>query len=360
VVVPCYNYAHYLPACVNSVLDQRDVSVRILIIDDQSPDDTPEVAQALAAADPRVNYVRNEMNLRLIATANRGVMSWATADYVVLLSADDLLTPGALARATALLEVRRDIHMVYGQALIIGEETPADAEDPGDGDYQVIERGEFFRYNCLDGHPVASPAAVVRTSMQQRIGGYDEMLPFASDLDMWLRFASVGPIGVVKQAGAFYRWHSNNASHEFAGKNTIADYAERLRSIEYIYEKMTPKPPELRPLVEQMRRQYALRALWIGGAFAEEDDKKGCEECVAFIDEFAPELRRSSAWIRFEAKRMLGRPGGKALQFLRNRVLGRPTVSEILDQKREWFAREKTFGWWPEGESFRLERAPLE
>ena len=44
IVVPCYNYAHYLEFCVHSVLEQRDVDVRVLIVDDASPDNTAQVA----------------------------------------------------------------------------------------------------------------------------------------------------------------------------------------------------------------------------------------------------------------------------------------------------------------------------
>ena len=75
VVVPCYNYAKYLEFCVRSVLSQRDVNVRVLILDDVSPDNTPEVAGRLAASDGRVTYVRNEANLGLVETANKGVMN---------------------------------------------------------------------------------------------------------------------------------------------------------------------------------------------------------------------------------------------------------------------------------------------
>ena len=67
------------------------------------------------AADPRVEYRRNAQNLGLIATANAG-LAWADGDYVVLLSADDLLVPGALPRATTIMEANPNVGMVYGHA----------------------------------------------------------------------------------------------------------------------------------------------------------------------------------------------------------------------------------------------------
>ena len=115
VIVPCYRYADVLEGCVSSILEQEGVDVRVLILDDCSPDDTPAVASRLAAADARVEYRRNEQNLGLIGTANAG-LEWADGDYVVLISADDVLVPGALARATTVMEANPKVGMVYGHA----------------------------------------------------------------------------------------------------------------------------------------------------------------------------------------------------------------------------------------------------
>ena len=54
VVVPCYNYGHYLPACVGSALNQPGVNVEAIVVDDASPDGSGEVAEQLFADDPRV------------------------------------------------------------------------------------------------------------------------------------------------------------------------------------------------------------------------------------------------------------------------------------------------------------------
>src|SRR5205823_5587035 len=80
VVIPAYNYGHYLPACVRSVTSQRGVDVRVLIIDDASTDDTFAVAQRLAADDRRVEARRHVQNQGHIATYNEGLLAWACAD----------------------------------------------------------------------------------------------------------------------------------------------------------------------------------------------------------------------------------------------------------------------------------------
>ena len=101
VLVPCYKYGHLLRDCVQSVLAHPGVDVRVLILDDASPDSTPEVAAQLVREDGRVSCRRHAVNVGHIETYNEG-LAWATGEYTLLLSADDLLTPGALGRAARL------------------------------------------------------------------------------------------------------------------------------------------------------------------------------------------------------------------------------------------------------------------
>src|SRR4051794_23080155 len=68
VVVPCFNYARYLPQSVQSALDQADVAIDVIVVDDRSTDDSLAVANALAEGDPRVQVVAHEVNQGPVAT----------------------------------------------------------------------------------------------------------------------------------------------------------------------------------------------------------------------------------------------------------------------------------------------------
>jgi len=96
-VVPCFNLAHLLPECVNSILRQSYGDFEVLIMDDLSPDDTAAVAKSFS--DPRVTYVRNDRNLGHLRNYNKGI-SLSRGRYIWLISADDYLRkpvdPGAL------------------------------------------------------------------------------------------------------------------------------------------------------------------------------------------------------------------------------------------------------------------------
>src|SRR6476660_4146864 len=118
VIIPCYKYGHFLEEAVASVLDHQDgVDVRVLIIDDASPDDSAEAARKIAARDPRVEVIVHGANKGNIATFNEGLLDWADGDYCILLSADDRLTPGALRRARDLLDAHPGAGFAYGHAL---------------------------------------------------------------------------------------------------------------------------------------------------------------------------------------------------------------------------------------------------
>ena len=124
-MIPCYNYGHFLEEAVASVLaDEEGVDVRILIIDDASPDDSADVARAIAARDPRVETIVHTVNRGNIATYNEGPLEWADGDYCLLMSADDRLTPGALRRARDLLDANPGVGFVYGRALWVADGAP--------------------------------------------------------------------------------------------------------------------------------------------------------------------------------------------------------------------------------------------
>ena len=108
VVVPCYNYGRFLESCVRSVLEQSLTNVRVLIIDDASSDDSLAIATKLAEEDRRVSVISHAENWGHILTYNQGI-EWACADYFLLLSADDFLLPGALARAATILDGNPDV-----------------------------------------------------------------------------------------------------------------------------------------------------------------------------------------------------------------------------------------------------------
>jgi len=211
VVIPCYNYGHFLTSCVESVLAQQGVNVRALVIDDASPDNTADVGQKLAARHHAVKFRRHDVNKGHIATYNEGLLDWSTADYVVLLSADDMLAPGALERAIRIMAADKSVGMVYGRTLHFHHqrELPESIETTTGFDRFLgttwIEKRLHAGYNVI-----TSPEVVVRGSIQKLVGGYRPELPHSGDLEMWMRIAAISNIAYVRNVQAYYRVHSSS------------------------------------------------------------------------------------------------------------------------------------------------------
>ncbi|MCB0965231.1 MAG: glycosyltransferase family 2 protein [Ilumatobacter sp.] len=210
--IPCYDYGRYLADAVAHALDQDGVRVRILIVDDASTDDTESIGRTLAASDERVRYLRHPVNLGPTATFNDAVR-WASAEYFALVSADDLLAPGALARAADVMERRPEVGLVYGEAVDF-----VDAPDRSSIGDPVVERfsngEEWLTRRCVEAtNTIRSPEAVVRTRVQHHVGGYEQSLPHTHDFHVWLKVAAVSD--VVRLGGpvhAWYRVHGDNLS----------------------------------------------------------------------------------------------------------------------------------------------------
>ena len=262
VVIPCYKYGHFLEEAVSSVLDdQEGVDVRVLIIDDASPDDSAEVARKIAARDPRVEVIVHAANKGNIATFNEGLLEWADGDYCALVSADDRLTPGALRRARDLLDAHPSVGFVYGHALWVMHGAPlADGPDQecGVGPCGLASGGSSIVFRQAE-NPITSPEVVVRTSLQKRVGGYDARLPHAADMEMWMRLAANADVGFIRGVDqAYYRLHQENMRK---GYSRLMDLRERRLVFETVLDRYGETLPDAKGLSDR-----DVPPAWPGGA----------------------------------------------------------------------------------------------
>jgi hypothetical protein len=317
VIVPCYGYADVLEGCVGSVLEQQGVDVRVLIVDDCSPDDTPAVASRLAA-DPRVEYRRNEENLGLIATANAG-LAWADGDYVVLISADDVLVPGALQRATTVMEANPGVGMVYGHAPYWHVGSPPPRLRGRWKGTQVWRGADWIRLRCRSGHNcISSPEVVVRTSVQRAVGGYDPACTHSSDLNMWLRIASISDVARIRGvAQAIYRVNPKGMLR--SAHAPMVDLRERRAGFESFFASSGQRLENAAELRATVGRALARQALWRASraydrGLTEGHDALPVDELVAFALDVCDETQRLREWRGLQVRRRIG--AGRSLLFL--------------------------------------------
>lgn len=297
VIIPCYNYAHYLPAAVESALDQPDVEVSVLIIDDASTDDSAAVATQLAERDQRVEFIRHATNKGHIATYNEGLASTRT-DYLALLSADDLLTPGALKRATDLMEAHPSVGLVYGHPIVFRDDEGRPPPRSGRHTRTVWNGRNWLERMCGAGHNfIYCPEVVMRTSTQHRIGGYDPKLPQSGDMEMWLRAASVADVGRINGADqAYYRVHRTSMQRT-VHKGAIADIEARVAAFDSALAKSgLPDTARLRDLAHASVAVLAVRDLIVSLQGADQGPTPEAEALAALARTVDPAVASTPEW----------------------------------------------------------------
>jgi glycosyltransferase involved in cell wall biosynthesis len=304
VIVPCYRYGHFLRECVESVLAQEGVRVRALVIDDASPDDTRSIGRALAHKDSRVTFRRHEHNAGHIATYNEG-LEWASADYLLLLSADDYLLPGALQRATALLDSHLTMSFVYGHALEWEHLAPRPqvGDETRDGPAERVISGKAFILQSQARSVVATPTAVVRTAAQKKAGGYRPSLPHSGDLEMWWRLACLGEVGVLASSQAVYRRHAINMSHDYLA---IANFEQRAAAVRsFLDHGCLPRgdAAEVRKVLEHDLARYAVDLANNAFILGEDATQNELLRRALALDSH---VRCSLPWLKLACKRLAG------------------------------------------------------
>ncbi len=301
VIVPCYNYARYLEACVRSVLAQRDVQVAVLIIDDCSSDETPEVCRKLAQEDARVGVIRHAVNKGHIATFNEG-LEHTQGDYLVLISADDMLTPGSLARASALMNAHPNVGMVYGCPIPFHDRYVPPANTSGSS-WTVWKGAEWLERSCRAGvNFMRSPEVMLRASVQRSIGGYRPSLPHSSDMNMWLRAAMVADVGYVKGSDqAYYRIHDTNM-HRTVHSGFMYDLKARYDAFLDAFEtqgSLLPERDRLRSMAWQALARIAIRQA-IRVSLGQVREGTSVAQYRQFALRICPEIVGTSEWRRLE------------------------------------------------------------
>jgi hypothetical protein len=242
VIVPCFNYARFLPAAVHSALRQDGVDVEVVIVDDASTDDSVEEAARLAGRDGRVHVIARRRNGGPVASFNDGLAA-AGGEYLIRLDADDLLTPGSVARATALAERYPAVGMVYGHPLhFSSDHSPsgqfASSRLPRHRDratrWDVYSGIEWLELRCRLGvNCITSPEVVMRKSIVDLVGG-QRSLAHTHDMEMWFRLARESDVGWV--GGSDQAWHREHPDSRSARQvDVMTDLHQRAQAFEMLF-----------------------------------------------------------------------------------------------------------------------------
>lgn len=203
VIIPVFNRAVEIRCAVASVLRQRaPVPLDVLVIDDGSDDDTPQVLADLAAADSRVRTIRRD-NGGISAARNTGLDNLlAETEFVTFLDSDDLMAPDRFVTDLAVLIARPEVAITYGNMVITFALDRDNLTVPKNA--EQLELTSVHLACCL-----------YRRSLIETVGRFDDTLKMAEDTDYIFRTFEIGVIFVQTETVChYYLRHPGNISSD--------------------------------------------------------------------------------------------------------------------------------------------------
>jgi len=203
VIMPAFNREKYIAESIKSALSQSFKDFELIIIDDGSTDKTFQIAKSFEK-DPRVRVVKNEKNLGIAKTRNRG-LELAKADLIAPLDSDDVwLDENKLRKQVEFLQINKDYCLLGGGIMHI------------DTDSKHVKKVLFPVYDSvirkiiLQFNPFPQSTLLYRRSVALECGGYSSEYKVADDYDLWLKMGLKYKFTNIPQILAGYRIHGGN------------------------------------------------------------------------------------------------------------------------------------------------------
>jgi glycosyltransferase involved in cell wall biosynthesis len=212
VVIPTYNYSHFILDAVKSVLAQDVSDLEIIIVDDGSTDNTYDV---LTSYRDRVIYVYQE-NAGLSAARNNGIRR-STGEFILFLDSDDILGPSSLASQVRYLERNPSASVAVCKNKLFREQNRNGQPKPF-GSWALYRKNLAVHLCYLN---IAPPHAFIfRRQAIIETGWFDHKVDTCADYDFWLRAAVRGFVPHYNPSGSiYYRRHPESMSADLKNQH---------------------------------------------------------------------------------------------------------------------------------------------
>lgn len=257
VLMPVYNAERYVAQAVESILNQTFRDFEFLIIDDGSTDRSLSILKRYAAQDARICLV-SRSNAGYVSALNE-MLGQSRGKYIARMDADDVALPDRFQHQISFLEQHPGVVCVGGAFELIDHKGRfLIALKIGTTDAEIQQA-------ALAGHgSICHPTAVMRRSALLKIGGYDESLMPAEDVDLWLKLGEVGQLANLEKPVLRYRLHPHSVSAQASlfqreQARRACEFAWKRRNVQCEFEAANPWRPGKDA---QSRFEFMLRYGW--------------------------------------------------------------------------------------------------
>jgi glycosyltransferase involved in cell wall biosynthesis len=188
VIIPTFDRAAWLGEAIASVLAQTYQHLELLVVDDGSQDATPEMVQAFG---PKLMYIR-QAHAGVSVARNRGVAASRGA-LVAFLDSDDVWLPGKVTGQVALLQQQPHAQACYTDEIWIRHGIRVNPR-------QIHQKHSGWLFEPSLPRCIISPSSIMlRRTLWDQLGGFDEQLPACEDYDLWLRLTLCTPVVLLPE-----------------------------------------------------------------------------------------------------------------------------------------------------------------
>ena len=214
VIIPSYNSGEYIERTLKSVLNQSYEKFEIIIVDDESTDDTYKIIEAAAGLDNRIKPYRITHSGRPSVPRNYGI-SKASGSLIAFLDSDDLWTKRKLEYQVNYLGQHPEISFVYSMCFTFGEVNFWKER------YEILPlpfRAVKNNKGLVEvGNTIPISSVLIRKEPLLEVEGFDEDpdLKAVEDYDLWLRLSSRVSFHFIPRLHVYYRIHSSQSSADW-------------------------------------------------------------------------------------------------------------------------------------------------
>lgn len=204
IVMAAYNEEKYIAEAIRSILDQTFSSFEFIIVNDGSTDKTGEIIQSFI--DQRIVYIKNEKNLKLISSLNRG-LSIAKGKYIARMDADDIALPDRLKKQVDFMESHPSIGLSGARLEVFGSST-------GTMNYPLTH--EDILLNMLISSSFGNNVVIFRKEILNAHNLYfKEDYIHCEDYKIWTQWIKVTETANLPDILVRYRSHSQSVSVKY-------------------------------------------------------------------------------------------------------------------------------------------------
>ncbi len=208
IIVVTRNRANLIPKALESAQNQSFSNWELLVLDDDSNDDTETIVGSFTTKNKRIKYYKNSPALGISGNRNRG-LDLATGKYIAVLDSDDFwIDRDKLQKQYDFLEKNLNYVLIGSNIKIVDEKGNLIKET------NFATEDKKIREKILKDNQIPHSSVLIRTELLNKVGGYDEKLSCVEDLDLFLRLGTSGKLKNLNEVTTAYTRHSGSISQK--------------------------------------------------------------------------------------------------------------------------------------------------